>query len=98
MRNLLSALQEGRLIELPTTEKIKALEYLAGAHRGRSGHREIDIVKGVLDREDQGNTGLGHGIACPHLRARQDGDMVCAVAGSKQGIDYGAPTDSRCIW
>jgi len=91
MRNLLSALQEGRLIELPTTEKIKALEYLAVLIEAVPGIAKIDIVKGVLDREDQANTGLGHGIACPHLRARQDGDMVCAVGWSRQGIDYGAP-------
>ena len=96
MRNLLSALQEGRLIELPTTEKIKALEYLAVLIEAVPGIAKIDIVKGVLDREEQANTGLGHGIACPHLRARQEGEMVCAVGWSKQGIDYGAP-DGRPV-
>ena len=91
MRNLLSALQEGRLIELPTADKVKALEYLAVLIEAVPGIAKTDIVKGVLDREEQANTGLGKGIACPHLRVRKEGDMVCAVGWSKQGIDYGAP-------
>jgi len=91
VRNLLDALQEGRLIELPTTDKHKALEYLAVLIEAVPGIAKVDIVQGVLDREAQANTGLGKGIACPHLRVRQDGAMVCAVGWSKQGIDYGAP-------
>jgi mannitol/fructose-specific phosphotransferase system IIA component (Ntr-type) len=91
MRNLLSALQEGRLIELPTADKVKALEYLAVLIEAVPGIAKTDIVKGVLDREEQANTGLGKGIACPHLRVRKEGGIVCAVGWSKQGIDYGAP-------
>ena len=91
VRHLLDALQEGRLIELPTTDKLKALEYLAVLIEAVPGIAKMDIVQGVLDREEQGNTGLDKGIACPHLRVHQECDMVCAVGWSKQGIDYGAP-------
>jgi mannitol/fructose-specific phosphotransferase system IIA component (Ntr-type) len=91
MRSLLDALQEGRLIELPTTDKLKSLELLAVLIEAVPGISKTDIVKGVLDREEQANTAIGKGVACPHLRVRQEGDMVCAVGWSRQGIDYGAP-------
>ena len=38
MKSLLTALQEGRLIELPDNNKNKALEYLADPYRGDSRH------------------------------------------------------------
>jgi mannitol/fructose-specific phosphotransferase system IIA component (Ntr-type) len=91
MRSLLDALQEGRLIELPTSDKHKSLELLAVLIEAVPGISKIDIVKGVLDREELANTAIGKGVACPHLRVRQEGDMVCAVGWSRQGIDYGAP-------
>jgi mannitol/fructose-specific phosphotransferase system IIA component (Ntr-type) len=91
MRSLLDALQEGRLIELPTSDKHKALELLAVLIEAVPGIAKMDIVKGVLEREEQANTALGKGIACPHVRVRQDGELLCAVGWSRQGIDYGAP-------
>ena len=92
MKTLLDALQEGRLIELPDNHKNRALEYLAalieaipdiGVDQG--------ITENVLAREAAHNTGIGLGWACPHARTRHDGEVVCAVGWSPQGIDYGAP-------
>jgi nitrogen PTS system EIIA component len=90
MRSLLDALQEGRLIELPTRDKIKALEYLAVLIEAVPGIPKIDIVKGVLDREAEANTAIGKGVACPHLRVHHEGELLCAVGWAQQGIDYGA--------
>ena len=92
MKSLLTALQEGRLIELPDNHKEKSLEYLAtlieaipdiGGERG--------ITETVLERERLHNTGIGKGWACPHARSDWDGELLCAVGWSPQGIDYGAP-------
>lgn len=92
MKSLLTALQEGRLIELPDNDKEKSLEYLAtlieaipdiGGERG--------ITETVLERERLHNTGIGKGWACPHARSDWDGELLCAVGWSPQGIDYGAP-------
>jgi nitrogen PTS system EIIA component len=91
MRSLLDALQEGRLIELPTSDKYKSLELLAVLLEAVPGIAKMDIVKGVLDREEKANTAIGKGVACPHLRVRQEGKLLCAVGWSQQGIDYGAP-------
>ena len=92
MKSLLTALQEGRLIELPDNNKEKSLEYLAtiieaipdiGGERG--------ITETVLDREHLHNTGIGKGWACPHARSDWDGELLCSVGWSPQGIDYGSP-------
>ncbi len=91
MKSLLNALQEGRLVELPVNEKDKALEYLAILIEAipdiGSGQ---DLVGDVKKREAGFNSGIGMGIACPHIRTAQKGEMLCAVGWSPKGIDYGS--------
>ena len=92
MKTLLDALQEGRLIELPDNHKSRALEYLAALIEAIPDIGvEQGITENVLAREATHNTGIGLGWACPHARSRHDGEVVCAVGWSPQGIDYGAP-------
>jgi len=92
MKTLLDALQEGRLIELPDNHKSRALEYLAALIEAIPDIGvEQGITENVLAREASHNTGIGLGWACPHARSRHDGEVVCAVGWSPQGIDYGAP-------
>lgn len=96
MKSLLDALQDGRLVELPTNDKNDVLEYLALLLEAIPDiHSDIDIVEEILKREKEGNTGLGKGIAIPHLRAKHEGEMLCAVGWSPEGIDYGAPDGKR---
>jgi len=92
MKSLLNALQEGRLVELPVHEKEKALEYLAILIEAIPdiGNNQ-DIVSAVTKRESVSNTGIGMGVACPHVRAaRDDGELFCAVGWSPDGIEYGS--------
>jgi len=92
MKSLLNALQEGRLVELPVQDKEKALEYLAILIEAIPdiGNNQ-DIVSAVSKRETVSNTGIGMGVACPHVRAaRDDGELFCAVGWSPAGIDYDA--------
>jgi mannitol/fructose-specific phosphotransferase system IIA component (Ntr-type) len=96
MKSLLSALDEGRLVELPDTGKDKALEYLALLIEAIPGiAQRNDIVQEVQKRELSGNTGIGKGIACPHARREGEGDLLCAIGWSPQGIDYVAPDGQR---
>ncbi len=91
MKSLLNALQEGRLIELPDEDKEKSLEYLAHlieAVPDLAGSPEL--AEEMIQRERQHNTGLGLGIACPHVRATGGGELLCAVGWTPAGIDYGA--------
>jgi len=91
MRSFLTALQDGRLIELAENDKEKALQLLASMIEAIPGVKPgLDIVGGVLAREKQSNTGLGNGWACPHARGPGGGELCCAIGWSPAGIDYGA--------
>ncbi|NTU67526.1 MAG: PTS sugar transporter subunit IIA [Chlorobiaceae bacterium] len=90
LKSILDALQRGRLVELPDNDKGDALQFLATMLEAvptiPSG---TGIVEAVLEHEKVSNTSLGEGWACPHARVDFDGDLVCAVGWSPEGIDYG---------
>jgi nitrogen PTS system EIIA component len=92
MKSLLDALQEGRLIELPETDKDKSLQYLGTLIEAIPDFRPgMDFNAAVMGRETAANTGIGHGWACPHGRVSGEGELLCAIGWSPIGIDYGAP-------
>ncbi len=97
MRSVLTALQEGRLFELPETGKARALEFLA---RILDANPDIvvgtDAIEEIQRREEECNTGIGLGVGVPHIRAsREEGELFCAIGWSPQGIDYGASDGER---
>lgn len=98
MDTILDALQEGRLFELPESDKTHALQFLAHIIEA---FPEIpagtDIFGHVMAREQSMNTALGKGWACPHARVSFDEDLMCVVGWSPSGIDYGAP-DGKPIY
>jgi len=91
MKSLLGALQAGRLVELHSTDKetcLRALAHLIEAVPEMS--REVDLVDAVLQRERSVNSGIGLGVACPHVRVGGQGELLCSVGWSPAGIDYGS--------
>lgn len=97
MKSLLNALQEGRLIELPDTDKEKSLEYLAHIIEAVPDLAGIpELTEAMMARERAQNTGIGLGVACPHVRASGNGELICAVGWSPTGIDYGT-TDGKKV-
>lgn len=90
LNTILEALEEGRLIELPDNDKKDAFEVLASLLEAvPSVPSGTDIVEAVLSRESVSNTSLGYAWACPHAPAKFDGDLLCAIGWSPQGIAYG---------
>jgi len=93
MRSILTALQEGRLFELPDVGgKPRALGFLA---RILDANPDIEVgtdtIEEVNKREEECNTGIGLGVGVPHIRARrEEGELFCAIGWSPQGIEYGA--------
>lgn len=92
MRSILTALQEGRLFELPEAGKDRALEFLA---RILDANPDIEVgtdtIEEIQKRELECNTGIGMGVGVPHIRARrEEGELFCAVGWSATGIDYGS--------
>ncbi len=97
MRSILTALQEGRLFELPEAGKDRALEFLA---RILDANPDIEVgtdaIEEIKKREHECNTGIGLGVGVPHVRAqREEGDLFCAIGWSPQGIEYGAEDGQR---
>ncbi len=92
MKSLLSALQEGRLIELPDTDKDKSLQYLSSLIEAIPDFRSgFDFTGAVMARERAANTAIGAGWACPHGRVTGEGELACAIGWSPTGIEWGAP-------
>jgi len=92
MKSLLEALEEGRLIELTEGDKRDSLELLSHLIEAIPDiGTKSDLMKGVMERESQSNTGLGRGVACPHCRTPHEGELLCAVGWSPSGIGYEAP-------
>jgi PTS system nitrogen regulatory IIA component len=97
MKSLLNALQDGRLIELPDTDKEKSLQYLAHIIEAVPDLASSpELADAMIARERSQNTGIGLGVACPHVRAAGTGDLLCAVGWSPSGIDYGS-TDGKKV-
>ncbi|MFI5337394.1 MAG: PTS sugar transporter subunit IIA [Opitutales bacterium] len=97
MRSILTALQEGRLFELPEAGKDRILEFLA---RIIDANPDIvvgtDTIEEVQKREQECNTGIGLGVGVPHIRAqREEGELFCAIGWSPIGIEYGAQDNEK---
>ena len=91
MQSLLDALKDGRLVELPDNDKEKALQYLAHLIEAIPEiGGGVDLEEDVCKREKASNTGIGLGVACPHVRVPRNGNLLCAVGWSPAGVNYGA--------
>ena len=94
MRSILTALQDGRLFELPEgASKERVLGFLARILDANPNiEAGIEVIEEITLREKECNTGIGMGVAVPHVRARrEEGDLFCAIGWSSQGIAYEAP-------
>jgi mannitol/fructose-specific phosphotransferase system IIA component (Ntr-type) len=97
MKALLNALQEGRLVELPDNVKNDALEFLGTLIEAiPEVPSEDSVTEKALAREAQHNTGIGKGWACPHATTDHDGELLCSVGWSPDGVDYGSP-DGKAV-
>ncbi len=57
------------------------------AGRLGKGDRE-EIIKAMIKREREASTGMGKGIAVPHVKHEAVKDVVAAIGQSSAGIDF----------
>jgi mannitol/fructose-specific phosphotransferase system IIA component (Ntr-type) len=91
MRSILTALQEGRLFELPEgAGKDRVLAFLARILDANPNiEAGLDATDEIARREKECNTGIGLGVAVPHVRGRrEEGELFCAIGWSSPGIAY----------
>src|SRR5271157_5648351 len=94
MRSILTALQDGRLFELPEgASKERVLGFLARILDANPNMESgLDAGEEVTAREKECNTGIGLGVAVPHVRGRrEEGELFCAMGWSSLVIAYEAP-------
>jgi mannitol/fructose-specific phosphotransferase system IIA component (Ntr-type) len=79
---------------LPRLESVKrddAIRELAAAldKAGKLGKgNSADIVKAVIKRENEASTGIGKGVAVPHVKHKSVKKIVAAIGVSATGIDF----------
>lgn len=56
---------------------------------------EDEIYRGLREREEQGSTGFGRGIAIPHARFDRADDFVLFVVTSRRGVPFNALDKKR---
>jgi len=49
-----------------------------------------DIVKAVVERERAGSTGIGKGVAIPHVKHPKIQRVMAAIGRSSRGVDFDA--------
>ena len=49
-----------------------------------------EIQKEVIKRENEASTGMGKGVAVPHVKHQAVNDVVAAIGLSRDGIDFSA--------
>ncbi|MFC2140663.1 PTS sugar transporter subunit IIA [Candidatus Auribacterota bacterium] len=85
--------KESCTLELKGNDRETVLKELAEI-ASRNSHLEgIDshlIYQKLLEREKQGSTGFGNGIAIPHARIKGMKDFLVFISTSKKGIAYEA--------
>ena len=57
---------------------------------GLSAESAASIAKAVIQRENQGSTGFGKGVAVPHVKHRDIQDIVATIGRSSAGVDFAA--------
>ena len=86
--------KEQNIIEdLESVEKKAALEELLDVTVERGvcpKSRKKVILDALLEREKLGSTGLGHGVAIPHVKVDGMQTQVAMLARSKAGVEFGA--------
>lgn len=76
---------------LKVSSKKQLLEELATRAATITGLESREIYNALLHRERLGSTGLGRGIAVPHVKFKALKSMVCIVARLAEPIDFDSP-------
>lgn len=79
---------DGIIASLKATSKKHALQELATIAAERTGLDQHEIFNTLLQRERLGSTGLGRGVAVPHVKLHGLRNIFCLFARLEEPIDY----------
>lgn len=66
------------------------------AGRLGKGHRQ-EIIKAMIKREREASTGMGKGVAVPHVKHKAVKNVVAAVGQASTGIDFSS-LDKKLVY
>jgi len=91
MKNIRDMITLDRVKLLQAEDKYAALRELSDvlASADSIGSRD-ELEEAILDREKLLSTGIGLGIAIPHVRLKSVAELTVAIGICKTGIDYDA--------
>jgi PTS system nitrogen regulatory IIA component len=82
---------ENIIPDLKAKDKRGVLEELAKVLSEHEPNLDKDtIVKGLLEREKLGTTGIGDGVAIPHGKFQGISHPIVSIGRSKKGLDFDA--------
>jgi len=82
---------EATVPELKARNRDEAINELVRAVEGLGRLKKKDcenIIKALIDRENEASTGLGKGVAVPHVKHPAVKQPICVVGRSSLGIDF----------
>lgn len=79
---------EGIIPSLKAGTKKQALQECAAAAAAHTGLNARDLFETLLQRERLGSTGLGRGVAIPHVKVRGLKGIVCLFARLEEPIEF----------
>ncbi len=92
---LATLITKARLVDLQTADRAEALHLLAESVASALPSLTTEALVRLIDeRERLGSTGLGEGVAVPHVRTGAVPSLVVALGRSVHGIALGA-TDGQ---
>jgi len=84
---------EATIPELKATDRNGVIRELVGALAAARALAEEDaevVARAVIQRENQGSTGFGRGVAVPHVKHAKVKRIMAAIGRSPQGVDFAA--------
>jgi len=82
---------ESTIMELQATDRDGVISELVSSleKAGRLGKGECkDIIREVIKREKEASTGLGKGVAVPHIKHKAVKEVIAAIGLSSRGINF----------
>ena len=82
---------EATITELQASDRDGVIEELVMSldKAGKLGKgKSRDIIREVIKRENEASTGLGKGVAVPHVKHKAVKQVVAAIGQSSAGIDF----------
>ena len=76
-------------------EALESLTTLAANDPRLQGLSQETLYQALLEREQQGSTGVGNGMAIPHARFDELDSFVLFIATSRKGVDFEAIDKKR---